>query len=1169
MCSSGGGCDVLTHSREWPAIGAGDGVANGGGHSAAASCVWPIRRPVSGGAERNSCPTRSGCASGCNDSDGPVVAGRSGHGVTVKKITVQQHFVGLLIGPRGEALKQITAESGATSIRVDQTTSQRGFSTVHVQGGMGAIRKAMELMEKKMLRASPHHLQRPHNGAGTGYLQHSNGAHDSLESMSVDQRWVGGVVGPGGEMLRSIEKESGARLAFNQGTWEEGYSTLRIIGPFDAIALAKKLVNAKIAQMQVCEGQPGAAIEIRVPQEFVGLIIGRGGTELKRIQDESKAVVKVDQSTKNQGYSTFSVLPGHGASSARELIIAKLQEGSANSGCFEETEIDQSNEGTLIGRSWETTKNINAETSARVSVDQRIRGIQNSIIGAMRPEKQKLGQARDARGNALAATSAEKLTLAPLQVCEQEASYRLSCADFGDESNKLVDREVKVPLDPLDDPWCRRYGEGRVVLDAWDDDEQDNQSSVSVSGAPSCWNGCRSGSACITIEDVPNHSTEKVVPDPLIHSWSKAGEQVLSPSEVSQDNHCLHSQRSQGSGLDGELVASQGNGTATVDEAAADNTSMDGVVGVNEAGRRHPHTDGAQSKEEALRGMQDLDRNGGRSTRAHHTLDAKELHASLPDSGHSLRRLANVCDEEVIVFSRASDVTLSALGSGSSEHKDTAKAVEPYVGIDDASIDEPRSRGRSPGSALHEPVEIVTSIVLHANLGCTSREDDDVHRIVGGKTETDTLDSCIVYEEGSRGETADTDLYGGDVAMSAIPDIGDAAHCDNAGSSSVCPAVGNIAPAKVCYGRQVSDAFDGSRTSTVQSVGRQQVASSCGKPHLHWDWAAQRQLPVDRRPSSSAATSQQWSWDSHAQWASSEPRGAGRACCYYLQGWCKHGARCEWLHVEDQDPDYTVCAFGERCNHRHGWAVREGGRLSQGKECRPCAPGKAKATAWSDHRSASPQLRVRHRSASPQWREDGEIWPCALSMDGPRRLRPESQNEHHYVKRGRGRTSAVWGDSLSGVGSPRPESQCASQKRLRAIIHALLGSWHGELSKGGGVQDYEVTMGSATGRTGCGQLTCETWHGDALIGKKLPIRCEGGDIILGERRRFYLDAVTDRMATWMSESAPEEMQTWRRPSASSGSGPGGRWQTSTEAGPGFVASSHAVSPSRHTAFELQ
>lgn len=122
--------------------------------------------------------------------------------------------------------------------------------------------------------------------------------------MDVPNDKVGVLIGKGGDTIRLLQYNSGAKIQITRDADADPHSTTRpveIIGTLSNISKAEKLISAVIAEADaggspslIARGFPSAQpagmgdqIEMQVPNEKVGLIIGRGGDTIKALQAKS------------------------------------------------------------------------------------------------------------------------------------------------------------------------------------------------------------------------------------------------------------------------------------------------------------------------------------------------------------------------------------------------------------------------------------------------------------------------------------------------------------------------------------------------------------------------------------------------------------------------------------------------------------------------------------------------------------------------------------------------------------------------------------------------------------------------------------------------------------------------------------------------------------------
>ncbi|KAF5727077.1 far upstream element-binding protein 2 isoform X1 [Tripterygium wilfordii] len=128
--------------------------------------------------------------------------------------------------------------------------------------------------------------------------------------MEVPNNKVGVLIGKAGDTIRFLQTNSGAKIQITRDAEADPNLTTRpveLIGTLSCIVKAEKLINAVIAEADaggspslVARGLPSVQtagpteqIEIQVPNEKVGLIIGRGGDTIKGLQNRSGARIQL------------------------------------------------------------------------------------------------------------------------------------------------------------------------------------------------------------------------------------------------------------------------------------------------------------------------------------------------------------------------------------------------------------------------------------------------------------------------------------------------------------------------------------------------------------------------------------------------------------------------------------------------------------------------------------------------------------------------------------------------------------------------------------------------------------------------------------------------------------------------------------------------------------
>ena len=134
----------------------------------------------------------------------------------------------------------------------------------------------------------------------------ANSVHDEFW---VPEKLVGLVIGKGGETITRLQQESGAHMQVEQGRFfsrkisfdSNGYFPISvsnggperrclISGPKDAVERIKNMLRQLVAKGQAGMGgglPPGHIVEeIMIPGTLVGIVIGKGGEQIKQMQEQ-------------------------------------------------------------------------------------------------------------------------------------------------------------------------------------------------------------------------------------------------------------------------------------------------------------------------------------------------------------------------------------------------------------------------------------------------------------------------------------------------------------------------------------------------------------------------------------------------------------------------------------------------------------------------------------------------------------------------------------------------------------------------------------------------------------------------------------------------------------------------------------------------------------------
>ncbi|KZV50902.1 far upstream element-binding protein 1-like [Dorcoceras hygrometricum] len=149
-------------------------------------------------------------------------------------------------------------------------------------------------------------------------LQSVSGTQIISRQMEVPNDKVGVLIGKAGDTIRSLQDNSGAKIQIVKDAEADPQATTRpleLIGTLESITRAEKLIKAVIAEadaggspslvargfntVQVAGG--GEQLEIQVPIEKVGIIIGKGGETIRNLQTRSGARIQLIQQNFSEG----------------------------------------------------------------------------------------------------------------------------------------------------------------------------------------------------------------------------------------------------------------------------------------------------------------------------------------------------------------------------------------------------------------------------------------------------------------------------------------------------------------------------------------------------------------------------------------------------------------------------------------------------------------------------------------------------------------------------------------------------------------------------------------------------------------------------------------------------------------------------------------------------
>ncbi|KAI9595459.1 hypothetical protein BDF19DRAFT_442003 [Syncephalis fuscata] len=225
----------------------------------------------------------------------------------------------------------------------------------------------------------------------------------------VPHSMAGLVIGRGGENLKRIEQQTQTRVQFTQDPPDaQGMRRVTAAGSLEGVDRAYQLILALLEEPH--SGQPAGSTFVQtgqnseiilVPNERVGLLIGRGGETIREIQRRGNVRVNVtpdSQTANGQAERPVQIIgDAQGVQTARSLI-QEIIEGTSSliagntaapfavqptpsvivqgpGGTVTETiEVTHDSIGGIIGRGGETVKYLQQLSGARIQVEPNANG---------------------------------------------------------------------------------------------------------------------------------------------------------------------------------------------------------------------------------------------------------------------------------------------------------------------------------------------------------------------------------------------------------------------------------------------------------------------------------------------------------------------------------------------------------------------------------------------------------------------------------------------------------------------------------------------------------------------------------------------------------------------------------------------------------------------------
>lgn len=232
--------------------------------------------------------------------DGGMGGGGGGGGGrgTTHEMQIPGPKCGLIIGKGGETIKNIQETAGVKMIMI-QESQESGMNSkpLRIIGDPEKVEHAKRLVEEIINSRDDNPPSQRFNAYGSmmgGGGGGGGGGPRSIGEVIVPRSSVGMIIGKGGETIKRLANESGAKIQFKPDDDPTTPDRCAVIqGTAEQIAKATQMISDLVNKSGA--GGGSEVFYMHVPSNKTGLVIGKGGETIKQICGESGAHVELSR----------------------------------------------------------------------------------------------------------------------------------------------------------------------------------------------------------------------------------------------------------------------------------------------------------------------------------------------------------------------------------------------------------------------------------------------------------------------------------------------------------------------------------------------------------------------------------------------------------------------------------------------------------------------------------------------------------------------------------------------------------------------------------------------------------------------------------------------------------------------------------------------------------
>lgn len=271
---------------------------------------------------------------------------------------------GLVIGARGSKIREIQQDTRVGVNVGSRETAVNHMITVTLTGEQDRCRNARRIIEDLIAESSN----------GRDLLQESM----CTSTMQIPMDMTRTVIGPQGSTIRDIQVRSGAQLdVARRKDAVDGMVEVTFSGPQDCVDVAKSMVKDLLDESNQHGGRDYDTVMMMIEDTMCGLVIGSRGSNIRSIQENSGARIRIDK--RNEARDGKVQVAITGSEEQREdaqaeiLRIIKDSGKESNEENLIEVWVPESKCGMIIGRQGSKISEIQAKTRTRLDVNSKER----------------------------------------------------------------------------------------------------------------------------------------------------------------------------------------------------------------------------------------------------------------------------------------------------------------------------------------------------------------------------------------------------------------------------------------------------------------------------------------------------------------------------------------------------------------------------------------------------------------------------------------------------------------------------------------------------------------------------------------------------------------------------------------------------------------------------